>query len=287
MTGDQESSARSSPTTGVNVTKAQVWLIIPEQESNPQLDLREEVLAATSGRGLSPPRVRRSRACRVLGGPEKDRRFHLLDPRDARDLYSAMHRTPVLVLATASCFIRQDPSAEPVRKKSLISLQRYCQYKAPVGIVRGPGDPRRLFDDFDRWLANVSCGSCAGSHDPRALPLHVFDPSRDWSELDDVRTRAIFDARCGIASKRTDSGRRVWTPVKREGHGSDTLIIAGTALPKGFHWDLNRGRRGQERLATSYEVWKLGHAQAYCNIYPDGYVRGLKQKGARRVWPAT
>lgn len=259
----------------------EIWLVIPERESPDQVALRMDLVATAQQVGYGTPRVRRARECRVQGGEETRRKYQVLIPRDAHDLYSAMHRSLLLLVTTASCYVRQDPSADPTTRRKLIRLEDYCRYKAAFGVARGPGDPRRHIEAFFDWPAE---NSCDGIQDPRILPLHVFDPRMVWDELHSAGQATLFSGRFGSASRRADHCMRVWQTATL-GHGRDALVVSGTTLPVGFHWDVQRGR-GQDRLVTSHEVWKLKSPSAYCNVYPDEYVRGLEQRGARRVWCA-
>lgn len=260
----------------------QVWLVVPERESADQVALRLNLTVAADRAGFAPVRVRRARECRAVGGEEKDRKFQLLEPRDAHEVYTAMHRSVLLLVTTASCHVRQDPSMKFTTRRKLIRLEDFCRSKASFGLARGTGDPGRYIERFSRWPSESGCD---GIHDPRILPLHVFDPTIVWDALHNVGQAASFAGRFGSASRRTDHCKRVWQTSK-SGHGGGALTIFGTALPSGFHWDVQRGH-GQDRLVTSHEVWKLKFPSAYCNVYPDEYVRGLVQRGARKVWSAT
>ena len=66
-------------------------------------------------------------------------------------------------------------------------------------------------------------------------------------------------------------------------HGQDELVVAGAALPTGFHWDVTVPR-GSSMIATGWEVWELVDRNAYANIAPDAGVRVGDR--CKRRWPA-
>jgi hypothetical protein len=216
--------------------------------------------------------VRRTRRCIISGGPEAHRRFELVEPRDVGDLYRAIHRNRVLVVTVGACFVRSDPAQEPIRKRYVRNLEDYVRYKAAYGLARGRGDVPQIFSDFATWPV---C-PCIHIHDPRVLPLHVFDNSRVWPDLDEGNSRSQFALEYPDLR---DACGRVWT-VDRALHGRESLTVACLALPSGYHWDVARGR-STERLVTCHEIWRV-KINGHVNVYPDAYVRST---GARRVWP--
>lgn len=259
----------------------QVWLIVPSRESHDQEALREETRRRAEALGLKLV-VRRAELCVVEGGPEAHRRFELLTPRDAGDLYYAAHRKSVLVLALMSCYVRLDPSENPTRRRHLRRLDSFVRYKASYGLARSIGDPKRLIDGFESWPDG---DQCSGDHDPRALPLHVFDSQKSWDDLDTEAGYSGFVTAYGSGSRRLDCDGRDWVPAP-VGHGSDTLTISGYRLTKGFHWDVCRGRGRSARLVTSHEVWLLRSRNSYANVYPDAFVRGAPRGNVKLVWPS-
>lgn len=162
------------------------------------------------------------------------------------------------------------------------NLEEFVRYKAMYGIARSLGDGAKLIDAFATW---PSGSGDADAQDPRVLPLHVFDNERIWENLDAVAGRTDFAQRYGNAAHRLDCTDRNWSPAT-VGHGQDTLTVAGRGMPRGFHWDVNRGRAGGSRLVTCHEVWLLRHPRSYANVYPDAYVRGAPRGNARLVWSA-
>lgn len=258
----------------------QVWIFAPEErrESAEQRQLREETSALAFAREMTVL-TRRTKRAVVEGGPDAHKRFELLDPRDAGDLYHAMHRQRVLVVTVAACWVRLDPSESPSRFRRVRGLGEYVRYKASFSIARGPGDPLRIMDSFIRWPDEL----CSEIRDPRILPLHVFDAERYWANLQGEVDSEQFVTIYGQANRRLDPNGRTWTPAPI-GHGSDVLAVSGYMLPAGFHWDVQRGR-GTDRLVTCHEVWRLDHGGSYANVYPDAYVRVGRRFG-RRVWPS-
>lgn len=112
-----------------------------------QATLRREALSLAQDRNMAAV-TRRTKRCVVEGSPEAHRRFELIEPRDAGELYKAMHRRDVLVFAVVACFVRSDPSASPTRLRHTRRLEEYVRYKARYGLARGPGNPSSIFTSF-------------------------------------------------------------------------------------------------------------------------------------------
>lgn len=127
--------------------RAHVWLVVPDQESSEQRALRDEVMRECRRYDWTPV-IRVARQCRVEGGPDQGRPYLLVEPRDAAELYAVLHRNRVLVLATASCYVRRNPSPNPSRHRDLVGLEGFVRYKASFGIIRGHGDIMRLIERF-------------------------------------------------------------------------------------------------------------------------------------------
>lgn len=273
---------RSAPhdAEGRQTAHGQIWIFMPEErrENDAQRRLRAAADRAAQDRGMLV-KIRRTRHRVVMGGPDAHKRFDLVEPRDAGDLYAAVHRGPVLVLAVTASWVRSDPPEEPSRLRHIRRLEDFVRYKAAYGIARGPGDPKRIIESFATWPPD---GPGATTADPRVLPLHVFDHVQAWTELDAPQGRTEFAAAYGPPQQRVDQPGRSWCPAP-VGHGSDCLTVSGSALPRGFHWDVRRGR-ATDRLVTCHEVWKLDNHTSYANIYPDAYIRVGTRHG-RRVWP--
>jgi hypothetical protein len=261
----------------------QVWIFSPKGESKEQRTLRLEMAQQGQARNWTVI-VRVARLCKVDGGPEHGRPYLLIEPRDAGELYSAVHRHPTLVLATAACSVRRNPSVNPSRYRDLVSLHDFVRYKAHFGTLRGHSDVRRYIEEFEEW---VGISACDGLHDPRVLPLHIFDNTEVWLNLDTPEQANTFTARFGPAARRKDIDERSWAQATAL-HGGDTLSVAGVSLLRGFHWDVIRGSGGQT-IITTHEIWRLENKKSYSNIYPDGYVRSGSRDGggiSRLVWSA-
>lgn len=260
----------------------QVWIVAPAppRESDAQRELRTKIRELAEAEGVSV--VTRLVQRKVFeGGPDAHKSLNFLEPRDAGDLYSAIHRRYVLVVPVCACVVRTDPSEDPARVRHARKLEDFVQYKAAYGLLRGPGDPQRVFAEF---MNKHPEQLCEGVHDPRVLPLHVFDNTTAWVDLHLDGGISRFDACYGRESLRVDSNGRRWRPATVAPHGSDALIVDGVPLPSGYHWDVQRGR-STDRLVTCHEVWKIDN-RGYANVYPDAYVRVGKNYG-RRVWPPT
>ena len=258
----------------------QVWIVAPEssRESHEQRELRTKLRTLAEAKGVTVV-TRLAKQSVFLGGPDAHKRLNFLEPRDAGDLYSAIHRHYVLIAPVCACVVRTDPSEEPARVKHARKLEEFVQYKAAYGLLRSSGDPQRVFADF---MSKPPGKLCAGVHDPRILPLHVFDNATAWVDLHLDGGISRFDSHYGRESSRVDSSGRRWLPATAL-HGGDALMVDGMPLPSGYHWDVQRGK-STDRLVTCHEVWKID-VRGYANIYPDAYVRVGKNYG-RRVWSA-
>ena len=259
----------------------QIWIFTPEKkyENASQAQLRHELarLAKTESVVVKT----RVTTLKVFGGgPDAHKRVFLVSPRDAGDLYKAMHRAHVLVASLRSCSVRTDPAEDPPRLRRTRRLEDFVQYKAFYASLRGARDPARILEEF---LTISPAKLCVDTHDPRVLPLHVFDDELCWINLNSAEGINEFKRKYGPSSSRVDSMKRKWSPAQ-ELHGSDILTVDGLTLPKGFHWDVERGKSA-ERLVTCHEVWKVGPG-GYANIYPDAFVRS-GSKNCRCVWVAS
>lgn len=270
--------------TSKDVSDVQLRLFIPARESEQQSTLRDLVMRATEARQWTIA-VRKALQCRVIGGEEDGRPYDLVEPKHAAEVYSAAHRSRVLVLSTGACFVRRNPRADPSHRTDLISIESFIRYKANFVMIRDHKGIESAIREFSKWPLN---DGCSGPRDPRILPLHTFDHNSEWPDLDQPEQITEFANRFGPATRRTDPTGRSWMQSAAF-HGSDALSIAGYGLTAGFHWDVERGR-GHEHIFTAHEVWKLANQNSYCNIYPDGYVRkGRELAGGscRLVWSAA
>ncbi len=133
------------------------------------------------------------------------------------------------------------------------------------------------FDAFAKW---DGISDCEGLDDGRLLPLHAFDPGRDWSNLGEPAGRELFDRTFG--KPRVDRKSLSWNRAQPPLHGREELTVALFRLPRGFHWDVHLARHGVKTVITHHEVWQVS-AQGYINVYPDAFVRIGDH--SRRVWP--
>lgn len=253
-----------------------VWLVYPE--GDPPTPATKSALAEeVNARGWNL-QERPATRTRVVGG----RPVHCLRPRDATALYRRAHRAHVGVLIVDHPLVNRDPSGPP-KPSQTINIAKFLRYK---GLTRqiGSSESRagivQFLDDLAGWSANEDCD---GESDPRVLPLHVFSPAKDVSDLADPDGRRRFGDVFGHASRRDSEGRR-WERAKAL-HGREVLHVAGRQLVAGFHWDVQNPKAARTRLATTHEVWALRQG-AYVNVHPDSYVSS-RDRGAKVVWQET
>jgi len=201
---------------------------------------------------------------------------------DARNIYRRAHMARVGVLVVDDAWVRRDPSHAPDLGPQANPLERFVRYKtycACIPRARLEAEIDNALAAFLRWCEALVC---YGEHDPRSLPLHVFQTDHG-ENLYHEEGRRRFAAEHGHSSKRRDGRRAMWKPAlaqQRHG-GADVLHVAGRALPLGFHWDV-APQRDAARICTANEVWQV-EAYGHVNVYPDAHVR--EGKGARLVWP--
>jgi hypothetical protein len=208
--------------------------------------------------------------------------MNVLDPLDASNMYRDMHRASTIVCAFASALVSRDPSREPPNRNMARTLEEFVAYKAAYGLIRGAGEVSELFDEFEDWRTGVHC---SGPADPRALPLHVFDPGAKALDLSREGDARRFAQRFGRSSRRQDDSGRIWQ--SGVAHGQEALRVSGLELPAGTHWDVSVWR-DSTRVANAREVWKVARG-SYVNVYPDEHIRkpvARRGRAARRVWDA-
>lgn len=270
--GDQVSEERAT----------RIVIIGRQGESEEQRALRKKIAAEAAGLGLQVLKTIQVEDYRVAGGEEKDRRFPLVNPQDARWLYSKLHEFEVAVLAVNQAYVRRDPSTSPARRRQLIGVERFIRYKGYWGLIRSARDISGHLQEFRRFTEKVRCD---GWDDPRILPLHVFHCPQEWAHLNEPTEQQRFISEHGQSGKRRDCAGAYWAKPKGQAarHGGLALRIGGYQLQQGFHWDVSA-----ESEVTVYfpdEVWKVRRG-GYLNIYPDGHLRvATKSPGSRRVWP--
>lgn len=258
-----------------------VWFVATEGGSEDQELLLRSARRACSDHGWLFG-VRRTSTERILGGSEKDRPYRLLRGRDAWDIYRSLHANPCLVLASHRALVKSDPSQSPATLRELVPLSDFVEHKAFYALARGEEEVREAIEALGRWPGE-DC--CEDERDPRALPLHVFDPTTAWPSLWSEVGRLDFERRYGVkGSARRDFAGRVWErPSALHGSPDGTgnpLVVAGRTMPTGYHWDVQRGR-GKERITNTHEVWLVGPG-GYLNIYPNAHIRTGSR--SRRVW---
>ncbi len=237
--------------------------------------------AAARARGWPDPRVRPTSSDRSARG----RRIQIIDPQDAVNLYQRLHRACTAVLSI------QPPGApgpvvctRPDRRHALVaravrSLRLFCAYKAFFRKLSDPLRPAGWVAQFIHWCG---CVGCAGDHDPRVLPLHVFMPTslRCLRDLRDAPGRVAFEAQHARgAGGRYDRAGLLWEHA-HEQHAvqpNDHLTVANTPLTPGMHWNVQAGGR-RARIHTPMAEWEF---TKHMNVYPDAKLRGTD--GARRL----
>jgi hypothetical protein len=200
-------------------------------------------------------------------------------------MYSHMHHATVGVVSIGSAVVPLDPRSPnnqwmqrswPVFvEHKAFNIGRFELARARDQIGLSPLEIAR-FDEFGAWKG---MSDCQGLDDPRLLPLHAFDRSREWSSLVTVSGRTDFDRIHG-RSPRTAQGLR-WSRDKAA-HGREAVSVAGYELQTGFHWDV-LVERGATTLMTHYEVWTLAARRGRVNVYPEAHVR--EGEACRRSWP--
>lgn len=282
----RKSTAAPSTLGETPAVSRRLWFVATEKDSVDQDSLVEAARSAAKSNGWLFS-MRRSQPRRVLGGEQKDRPYRLLSTGDARDIYQDLHVRDCLILVTHRCHIKADPSKDPTSLRELVLLADFVLHKAAFHLVRGVSDVVTSAGGFVSWPA---ANSCLGRHDPRIVPMHVFDSTRRWRGLDSEQGRSDFDRHYGLrGGSRRDVRGHEWRQPNalhgRVGAERAPLRVAGVPLEPGYHWDVQKGVGGSGTLLSESEVWKLRRENAYLNVYPNGHLRGDPKFGARRVWP--
>ena len=256
----------------------EIWFIYPSQLDGNVTRLRQTIKEFCKGEGFiwqQRPLVTK----RSLEG----RRYNLLTPDDARNLYSRIHRSFVGVFLVGRAFVQNDPSQNMNYMSGLTQLSEHLRYKAFFRKLNFSDNHEMCRDSFSEFQRLGEEIGCEGDNDPRCLPFHVFENSTKYDlNLDLDADRRRFVRVHGAPTKRTDSRGLVWTSKVR--HGKETIHVAGRELSTGFHWDVEHPQRGRQALKiyNSNQVWRLKKS-GYVNVYPDAYIR--KGEGSKRVWP--
>lgn len=247
-------------------------------ETPHQAQVRTAVEAEAATRGWPVmPFVRTVEIAHAIG-ESTGRKVAVLTAQDTETVYRAAHRGPLAVLASSGYRIRRDPRADPSTDRVLWAPQDFLRYKAHASVVRATGDAPEALDAALDALAGLAC---AGPNDPRTLPMHVFAPAGHADDLGTSDGRTAFKSRHGGPATRVDGECRQWK--KGPNHGLDQLVVAGSSLPTGFHWDVSV-RRGSSTFANGWQVWELVDRNAYVNIAPDAGVRDGQR--CKQRWPA-
>jgi hypothetical protein len=257
-----------------------VWLFFPGERAAETAPFRKAIarLCSERGWGYQP---RQTHQVRAGHGPVR----RLISGRDAHALYAGAHRETVGVLSIEPSVVALDPRF-PQNVTSQLSCAHFVQHKAfNIGqfhIKRthdGGTLSAREATQFDAFASWDGISDCEGLDDGRLLPLHAFDPGRDWSNLSEPAGRDLFTRTFG--KPRTDRQSLSWNRAQAL-HGREELTVALYRLPRGFHWDVHLTGHGVRSLVTHQEVWQLS-AQGYANVYPDAFIRTGDR--SRRVWP--
>lgn len=204
----------------------------------------------------------------------------ILPPAEATRLYRLAHRAYAgLVIFGPTHVFLHPQQQDAIRRKLIARLQTFIEYKCFVELVDNPRQVTEEWADAfaDKFASAYTPPECSNEHDPRCLPLHVFQ-NRGVHALNTAEGRLEFDREHGAAGDRQDSDQRQWRLMPRAFHGYDQLHVAGRQLPRGFHWDVQPGGDSALVITTS-QVWVVSR---YVNIYPDSHVRG-DPPNAKRV----
>ena len=206
------------------------------------------------------------------------RKFQIVSPDVATELYEAVHRRRVgvwEVLGTSAPII-PNPKSNPRHYRRLSMFVKYKAFHAQLDPEKFDADWRRQEQAFKMWMKAVNC---EGESDPRCLPFHVFTSSTDKYDLNNDEGRRRFADHHGQQSYRRDDEDRVWNRAQAL-HGAVEVTIAGRNLVRGFHWDVSAKK--EFKIATTSAIWQI-RRDGYINVYPDAYIR--KTKSSKRMYP--
>jgi hypothetical protein len=218
----------------------------------------------------------RTELVRHVGAESNGRGVRVLNPQDTEIIYRAAHVGPLAVIATVAYRVRRDPRIDPATQRSLLRPGDFLRYKGYVALVRAQMHAPAEVVAAGRGLQALAC---ANKSDPRVLPMHIFAVEGCTHDLSDSSGRRTFDRQHGGARARTDPQGRLWKTGVR--HGRETLVVAGTALPTGFHWDVSVPR-GSSELCNGWQVWELQGRRGYANVAPDADIRRGNEQSVLR-----
>ena len=216
----------------------------------------------------------RSHSDKASGRPQS-----VLNPQDTESLYRLIHSSRCIVALTGDVRVRLNPRADPIAERAVIPIEKFVRYKASAVLIRSS---QELQIGLTRADTAVNQLQSNGTTDPRILPLHLFCPSADYSDLNSNPGQAAFARSHGRASRRTDSENRHWS--NGPAHGNTTLVVGGKPLPRGFHWDV--ASTLETSLMNGWEIWKIVR-NGYANISPDASIRQgqrVRNQACKRVW---
>lgn len=256
-----------------------IWLVLHPSDSEYEQRLRNMLGQQASALGAKLiTRRTTSRRLRIEGGGA--RTINVLHPVDANQLYRDLSLNKCYVLSRGAVFVLHDPRRDPPTKRDCLPLQGFVHHKA---IYRTLEDGLDLAAELRTMMAGTP-SDCTTYHDPRVLPLHVFDKRVDGSQLQTEDGRSAFHRTHGRSGCWHSDTTGTWRPAQpgaRHGSGP-ALRVWDYTLPIGYHWDTNAGQQARTVVATA-SVWKVDRG-GYVNVYPDSHIRsGTK---AKEIWRA-
>lgn len=257
-----------------------VAIVVSEGAPSGAQHLANVFAARTKRLGLPFDRFK-ARPAQVAGRPW-DKPTRLLSGNEAHELYQLLHRYAVLVASFGQVYIARNPMHRLVARRHATTLEAFVRYKASFHLIRRAHDVDGALRAFAAWRAQVGCD---GESDPRALPFHVFDGGRDWTNLDERAGAEAFSHRFGRSRRLVDASARSWNRAVRAAyHGHDELHVALCELPRGMHWEVAVPGGGE--LSNAREVWRYRSPDDYLNAYADGHIRGGGGRSrAHKIWP--
>lgn len=261
-----------------------IWLVLHPTDSDYEKRLRTILgrEAAELGLGLI---IRRSKSRRLSVQGDGARRINILEAVDANELYRDLSLKKCYVLSRGSVAVLHDPRRDPPAKRDCVPLQRFVDHRA---VYRTLEDGVDIATELRTMIETGVASDCTSYHDPRVLPLHVFDKKADGRKLDTEDGRSAFRntyLRSGCwQSELTGTWRPASAGARHgvAGPSGEALRIWDYELPAGYHWDTNAGHARRTVVAAA-SVWRV-EPRGYLNIYPDSHIRsGAK---AVEIWRA-
>jgi hypothetical protein len=191
----------------------------------------------------------------------------LLSPHEIAGIYRGAHRERTAVIAFGGARVLLDISELP-SNQGCVPLERFVRHKCWYSLISRPEEVADVLLSALAWMKETGC---EGPRDPRCLPMAIFATRQDFP-LGTPEDRREFVRRhksSARSSTLTDAVSRTWQVGPH--HTRDVLQVAGTALPIGFHWDVQAGHKSSV-IATGWERWELAGG-GYTNVHPDAYIR--------------